>query len=298
MISFQASLVALVLALALATPSARAAFTVPCAECEDTRIQAAPASGMWRDPEASGTGFMLQVQGSLLMGSYFGYDSEGKPLWYIFNGQLQQDEEPPFAHKVTAPLERLEGGTCLGCEYSAPTVIGDVGTISLVFTQRSFGTVSINGSEPVGITPLVLGHATSRDFEPGLLYAFPDLGGAWSIALEDPKMFGFWGRKADIVQISNKSIIRDDAGNVVRTNHFVDRYDGLPPDFVGVGHLSCVKVVGRIECRLSLNTYYPGREFAETLTFPVAPANLTDNRIVAVHPELGIRLEMFRIGYD
>lgn len=291
---------ALLLLLLTLLPASRAdaIFEVPCAECDETRIGAAPASGMWRNPESSGTGFMFQIQGTLLLGTYFGYDATGRPIWYMFNGQLQRDEAPPYALRVSTVLERLEGGTCLGCPYTAPTIVRDVGSISLVFTQRSYGTFSINGSEPAGITPLVLGILVGRDFEPTFQYLYPDMGGAWSVAIDDPAIAGFWGRQGDVVQIGSKRILRNDSGEVYRTNHSIDRYDGTGPDIAGVGGIACVLIVGRLECSITYNTVYPGQVFPETLTFPVASANLTDNRIVAVHPDRGIRIEMLRIDYD
>jgi hypothetical protein len=275
---------------------------VPCQRCEDTVIATTPASGIWRNPEASGTGLMLQSQNGLMMGAYFGFRADGTSAWYTFNGRIEVVAGAPPTLRVFAPLERLEDGTCVGCEYRVPRVIRDSGYITLEFTQRNHGTYSIAGRLPANIVPLVAGVDSRREFD-DVQYAFPNLTGQWVIAFHDEDAGTAWRRAVVAVDILEKSVFQASSGRYLR-------YDiKLHPSAPGTepaGQLQCGPLVTTTPppgeppiCALSLRAALPGIDVAPVLRFfPLPYGNIGDNRIVSFDRFTSMRVEAFRVGYD
>src|SRR5690554_2023153 len=42
-----------------------------------------PETGLWYNPDESGSGFDLEFQNGIMAGHYFGYDANGEPEWYL-----------------------------------------------------------------------------------------------------------------------------------------------------------------------------------------------------------------------
>jgi hypothetical protein len=270
---------------------------VPCEGCEGLEILSLPASGIWRNPEASGTGLMLQVQNGLMMGAYFGYGADGKALWYMFNGRLEPAPGAPDTLRVTAPLERLENGACLGCEYRAPQIFRDVGIITLEFDQRSYGWFSIDGGIRTAIVPLIAGVETST-IRPGSVaseYAAPDLSGNWVLAVHDAAAPQANSLTARTVRLTKR----------LGLHYSIETFAA---DFVvsAIGSIACgIPYVGPGEpeppprCHITLDQEILGVAPAQTWeVLPLPYANIGDNRVISVHPASGIRVEFFRLDYD
>lgn len=96
-------------------------------------------SGWWWSPTRSGSGWAIEVLGDRLMVAGFTYGSDGQPVWYMAIGAVTG------RNRFTGDLIAYAGGQTLGGSYRAPTTLGSVGTVELVFTTDARGTLTIGG---------------------------------------------------------------------------------------------------------------------------------------------------------
>ena len=101
-------------------------------------------SGWWWSPTRSGSGWAIEVLGDRLMVAGFTYGSDGQPVWYIAIGAVTG------RNRFSGDLIAYGGGQTLGGGYRAPTTLGSVGTVSLLFTTDARGTLTI-GSDSVAL---------------------------------------------------------------------------------------------------------------------------------------------------
>ncbi len=105
-----------------------------------------PENGWWWNETESGRGFTLEVQGDrLFIGGYM-YDAQGNPVWYV------------SADKMTTPtryqgqwLQYANGQTLIG-SYQKPTPPVAIGNVSLEFTSRTTGTLTLPDARKVALT--------------------------------------------------------------------------------------------------------------------------------------------------
>jgi len=297
-------LLALLLAAACTTTLAQDGPGYPCQGClEDQPAFDQPTSALWYAADRPGTGLSLTIQDGFAVGVYYGFTEEGKPLWYLFTGMLERPEGAPNRLRLTAPLQRLENGPCLGCTWQAPDYLDSPGHATLEFDQANHAVFVMDNDSPTNMLPFVAGVSFSQIFPSYTEYAFPDLDGMWVISHEIPYPDGSMRYDSHIGEITSINVT--DERSLWHLTEYTDPLD--------------LYLVLSFECRFNAN--FPGREDPHSddapdcwmndivdvpgsdqqvtrLYFPVPYANIGASRISAVHPETGVRLTMYRLEYD
>jgi len=160
--------------------------TIPCPDCIQEFTKPIPYEGSWFNPEQSGSGFLFDVQNNILLGYYFGYDADGKPDWALFSGQLQDAADEGGLWKVTADLQKFNGGNCLNCGYSAPEQNESLGEIEVVFNRLSHASFSVNGGAVQNIVPLYFGYSfvDLPNVDEQEVLNIPELEGWWTVFID------------------------------------------------------------------------------------------------------------------
>lgn len=88
-----------------------------------------PESGIWWNPNESGTGVVIEVQDNLMVVAAYVGDAQGKATWYTATAFL--DGNAFFE----GSLDLTQGSQCMGCPYPGiPTVTpGAGGDVTIVF---------------------------------------------------------------------------------------------------------------------------------------------------------------------
>ncbi len=74
-----------------------------------------PESGWYWNPQASGSGFNIELQDDKLFLSAFTYDTQGRNVFYTAGGVFNVN-----ASTLTSTMYATSSGQCFGCPYSAP----------------------------------------------------------------------------------------------------------------------------------------------------------------------------------
>jgi hypothetical protein len=97
-------------------------------------------SGWWWNPNESGRGIALEIQGSKLFLAWYTYDqTTGEPLWISSGGPMTD------ATHYTGPMWRYKNGQCIGCPYTPPDAPETIGTLSLTFQDSTHATLTCMG---------------------------------------------------------------------------------------------------------------------------------------------------------
>ena len=94
--------------------------------------------------------------------------------------------------RLTADLQRVESGPCLGCAYQVPDFLSSPGKATLEFDQANHATLVIDGGEPLTMLPFIAGVDYTRLLPSYTDYEFPDLDGTWVAVQEIPQADGSW----------------------------------------------------------------------------------------------------------
>ena len=88
-----------------------------------------PESGIWWNPNESGTGAVIEVQDNLMVVAAYVGDAQGNAIWYTATAFLQGNA------LFEGRLDLTEGSQCMGCPYlGLPTVVpGAGGDLTIVF---------------------------------------------------------------------------------------------------------------------------------------------------------------------
>jgi hypothetical protein len=106
-----------------------------------------PRSGVWVNLNESGSGYTIEVQEDVLVITTYSYQTGGAPQWYLAAGPMTNDQ-----HNFTGTLDKYVGGQCISCVYSgSPTLIGNDGVISIVFTSETSATLTLPGGRTTQI---------------------------------------------------------------------------------------------------------------------------------------------------
>lgn len=106
-----------------------------------------PRSGVWANLHESGSGYTIEVQEGVLVITTYSYQPGGAPQWYLAAGPMTNDQ-----HNFTGTLDKYVGGQCISCVYSGnPTLIGNDGSISIVFTSETSATLMLPGGRTTEI---------------------------------------------------------------------------------------------------------------------------------------------------
>ena len=273
---------------------------VPCPECKGYPVPSYPETGWWYNPDEPGTGFNIEIQNGYLLGAYYGFDKQGQPAWYLFQGLLEPGRDDSF-YSIDAELQSYVDGSCLTCDHVPVVASESPGTIQVDFFQRNHATFSVSGEIQQFVVPLVYGTAASVDY-PQTEYAVPDLEGFWVVVVEnpDPAYGPRWGRKAEYVRFGNKGLRTDEDGNAELLAHVIFTYPA-PPEILAVGTIECRRlnlVPDELPaCTITYVTSYPGSGGLVPLEFRMPIANIGDSRVEAATPE-GILFKAIRVDYD
>ena len=103
-----------------------------------------PASGVWWNKDESGSGLGLDYQNGTLIAEVYSYLPGGASQWYLAAG--------PITNNVfTATLDKYAGGQCISCTYTAPTLAGNDGSITITFTSATTATVDFPGGRHIQV---------------------------------------------------------------------------------------------------------------------------------------------------
>ena len=95
-----------------------------------------PFTGWWWNPDESGRGFSLELQGNRLFIVGFMYDDAGNPVWYLSAGTLSS----PTTY--SGDLLQISGGQTMTGPYQPPTGTTKVGTLDVEFTTVDEATLT------------------------------------------------------------------------------------------------------------------------------------------------------------
>ena len=98
-----------------------------------------PQTGWWWNPDESGRGYSIEVQGSSLFLAGFMYDDAGDPLWYFGAGPMTTERH------FESDLLLFSGGQTMAGPYQAPGSPGNVGRISIDFSADDRATITTSG---------------------------------------------------------------------------------------------------------------------------------------------------------
>jgi len=158
------------------------------AQVDDRFFNPQPESGRWFADDGTLTGFFLEIQDGIVAGLYVGADGMGNNIWLNFSGRLNPviQQQIQVGWRLESELYWITGNGCiLGCDtisgFPAEPIIGPVGAIELVFSGRTAGEFSIDGTPPVPIRPIQFGVIETE--------GFPDLAGTWAVAIAAAQQF-------------------------------------------------------------------------------------------------------------
>lgn len=109
-----------------------------------------PVTGLWWNPDESGSGYDIQAQHGTLVATIYSYTATGDPLWYIVVGQLANAGAGVTA---SGTLDKYRGGQCASCAYQMPSSMGSDGGITVMFSSPFSATVSLPGGRVTHIQP-------------------------------------------------------------------------------------------------------------------------------------------------
>lgn len=136
-----------------------------------------PESGWYWNPQASGSGFNIEVQDDKVFVAAFTYDSQGRSVFYTIGGVLNVN-----TGVLSSTLFVTANGQCLGCAYSQPTTTA-VAPAEVFFPTTRTARIRVflpGGTAEVSLVRFVFGYGTSRAQEHL---------GTWSILTEISGVF-------------------------------------------------------------------------------------------------------------
>ncbi len=107
-----------------------------------------PQPGNWSNPSEQGTGFSFDFKHGVLVVVFFSFQANGAPQWYIASGPLS-------GNTWTGRLDKFLNGQCISssCPYVFPTLAGNDGNVSIVFSSNTAGMMTLPGGRVIPITP-------------------------------------------------------------------------------------------------------------------------------------------------
>jgi hypothetical protein len=117
-----------------------------------------PFSGWWWNPNESGTGYSIEVQGNYLFVVGFMYDNAGRQVWYFSAGPMSS---PSTYHGTVL---QFANGQTMGGAYQPPSAPATVAALDLQFTALNKATLTFTSS-PSALADRLLtkGAATRTD---------------------------------------------------------------------------------------------------------------------------------------
>ncbi len=276
---------------------------VPCVGCDSLTAAPYPETGLWSNPEQSpGSGLNFEIQNGMLAGYLYTYSGTGEPEWYILSGPLVRSETTGVMWELDTNLMRVEGGSCIDCNFVAPDQITSGERILLEFRQRNYLAVRIF-TEGIGalfnqrFVPFTYGSVGKAYFLEQTPYLMPELG---QVRYQEPFVLSIrpvndaeaneW--VAYHVYIRGPELSGTPESRILTYNIWNLQPNGpqtgteVPPAF------------GRIICELDANLELPGcRVELGGATYRMPIGNFSDSRFFAEATD-GSVIEAYRIIYD
>jgi hypothetical protein len=127
-----------------------------------------PTMGLWWNPNESGRGYEIDLQGDTMIVTTYVYEQSGDPIWYLSSGTYDHTTAT-----FQSAYDIFANGQCFGCPYVAPDHTGDAGPITITFHTNQTATLTYPG-----------GSTEISKFQ----YGFPNrtevLYGEWALAYE------------------------------------------------------------------------------------------------------------------
>lgn len=290
------------LALLAATPLfAQEGPYVPCVGCEDRVHATYPETGLWYNPDQSGSGFNLDFQNGIMAGFYYGYDVSGDPEWYLVTNKLTRSEQPGVMWELEVQPERYTGGNCLGCEYKAPTDIELLPAIKIEFLQRAYAKVTLSDGTIQYMVPIIYGSLGKAFFPEHTPYMLPVLrpdpwGSLWTVIIRNSseEEFAPWTWESNVQVISEGEIVTGgvDEGKL---QYRIWDITNPPEVLVPFARIYCDidEEAGEPGCVLRASGLNPG----SPVEFRISIGNFSDSRFFG-ETENGDTIEGFRLQYD
>lgn len=159
---------------------------VPCTDCEQLTSLTRninPTTGFWYNPEQSGSGLSIEVKNRTVFGAYYGYDEEGKPIWFTFTGQLQNSSKTGVMWELDSDLLEFKDGNSLNNDYQPPTLLDPAHQIHIEFNHMNHASFSVDSGSIQNIVPLSYGVEHKAYFPEQTSLKVPDLEGFWVFSL-------------------------------------------------------------------------------------------------------------------
>jgi hypothetical protein len=120
-----------------------------------------PESGWWWDPNQSGSGYSIEVQGSNLFIVGFMYDDAGNPVWYLSAGPMST---PTTYH---GNLLFIAGGQTESGPYHPPSTATTIATLDVSFTAVDQATLTFTEAPVAGATSMrpLVGRNSQRNIQ-------------------------------------------------------------------------------------------------------------------------------------
>lgn len=107
-----------------------------------------PLTGWWWNPNESGRGYSIEVQGNNLFFVGFMYEPDGRPVWYFSAGPVGAD-----ASTYSGPLLQFANGQTLTGPYQPPGAPVTVGRLDVAFGAQNAGKLTFTKAAPSQDTP-------------------------------------------------------------------------------------------------------------------------------------------------
>ena len=98
-------------------------------------------NGWWWNPDESGRGYSIEVQGDVMVMAAFMYDGQGNPVWYLSSGTMTTPGH------YDGSLLQFSGGQTLSGPYRAPTY-APIGHVTIHWTSSDEATLTFSDDLP------------------------------------------------------------------------------------------------------------------------------------------------------
>ena len=100
-----------------------------------------PTMGLWYNPQESGRGYDIDLQGDTMIVTTYIYEQSGDPIWYLSSGTYNH-----ATGVFQSTYDSYSNGQCFGCPYQAPTLqSGAAGPITITFHTNQTATLTYPG---------------------------------------------------------------------------------------------------------------------------------------------------------
>ena len=121
-----------------------------------------PFNGWWWNPDESGSGYSLELQGDKLFIVGFMYDDGGRPVWYFSAGPMSS---PTTYH---SDVLQFANGQTMGGPYHPPSGYSTIATLDVEFTAADEATLTFTEAAGASVLPRKAGRSRTDFVRPQL----------------------------------------------------------------------------------------------------------------------------------